>query len=138
MIKIIGIGSPFGDDQVGWRVADQLKTELPHIAIEKSDRPGPRLVSLLQGADTVILIDAVMSGAAVGAIHLLDYPELPNSTYFLSSHGFGVLEGLQLAEALGILPKNLSIYGIEIAHGQSMLVNRSIGEVVCLIKNRIS
>ncbi len=83
LIKILGIGSPFGDDQVGCLLADCLKTELSKdqyisklVSIESHDRPGLRLIELMNPAKVVFLIDAVKSGCAIGTIHRLKNKEI--------------------------------------------------------------
>lgn len=115
--RIFGIGSPFGDDQAGWKVIDilQNKTLSNHWHLEQCDRPHLRLLELMQNAQLVILIDAVKSEAKCGQIHcwqdLSDF-NLTNST--ISSHGWGLAQTLQLAKTLHCLPEKIIVYGIEI------------------------
>jgi hydrogenase maturation protease len=55
LIRIIGIGSPFGDDAVGLEVARILAGSQPRdCEVIASDRPGMALVDLLDGAEAVI------------------------------------------------------------------------------------
>jgi hydrogenase maturation protease len=78
------------------------------------DRPGPRLIEHLRGADTVLLIDAVMSGSRPGTLHRLEGHALSGwVTHHASSHGFGLAETLALAEKLGELPAHLKFLGLE-------------------------
>ena len=70
-VRILGIGSPFGDDRVGWEVVERLRTggylapfPAGAIAAECCDRAGAGLVAHLAGADFAILVDAMRSGAA--------------------------------------------------------------------------
>jgi len=67
------------------------------------------------GCDSVILIDAVMTGAAPGAITVWDGNLVPitGDTRGCTTHAFGVAEAVELARVLGRLPHRLSIYGIE-------------------------
>ncbi len=76
---------------------------------------GTALVALWEGARTVILIDAVQSGAAPGSIHRLDARSQPFPAGFrgCSTHAFGVAEAIELARALDRLPPRLVVYGIE-------------------------
>ena len=76
---------------------------------------GAALIELWQGADTVILIDAVHSGAKPGTIHRLDAHAQPIAKRFfrLSTHAFGLAEAVELARALGRLPPRLIVYGVE-------------------------
>ena len=119
-LRIIGVGSPFGDDQAGWLVARALQCTdliagLPCSAsIIELDRPGVRLLHHFQNAHTVVLIDAICSGAPVGTIHqIVDSSGIEHGTG-VSSHGLGVASALALARELGSLPSNLIVYGIAI------------------------
>ncbi|MCW8408139.1 hydrogenase maturation protease [Legionella sp. PATHC035] len=121
IIKVLGIGSPFGDDQVGWKVANALHQSLsknPHLApfllIESHDRPGVRLIELMSGFNTVFIIDAVKSGSAIGTIHRFENESILDSESRFSTHGISILQTLHLARALNELPANLLFYGIEI------------------------
>lgn len=113
-VRILGIGSPSGDDQAGWLTVDALLAAgLDEIDVEKLDRPGANLIPLLDGAAWVILIDAMQCGDQPGRIQRFDQKDWPGYCHGLSSHGFGVLDALSLAQALGSLPPRLDLYGIE-------------------------
>lgn len=118
-VRILGIGSPSGDDQAGWLTVDALAdcdVQGAHeLAIDKLDRPGASLIGLLEHADWVILVDAMQSGDRPGRIKRFGQDAWPGYTHGLSSHGLGVLDALSLARAFGILPPRLDLYGIEIA-----------------------
>ena len=117
-MRILGIGSPSGDDQAGWLTVDALLASGMHVngevAIEKLDRPGANLIPRLDDAAWVILIDAMQSGSEPGRIRRFDQKDWPTYSQGLSSHGFGVLDALALARELGSLPSRLDLYGIEI------------------------
>lgn len=114
-VRIFGIGSPSGDDQAGWLTVDALLAAgLDGVVVEKLDRPGANLVPLLENASRVILIDAMAGSGRVGEIRRFDQKDWPGYCQGLSSHGFGVLAALSLAQALGSLPPRLDLYGIEI------------------------
>jgi hydrogenase maturation protease len=119
-IVIIGIGSPFGDDRLGWvaaemlRAAPALQSAAGPIEILVLDRPGSTLLSHWQNADTVILIDAIRSGQTPGSLHCIAADRIEGSSSTTSSHGFGVAAALDLARALGELPDRCYICGIEV------------------------
>ena len=116
-VRILGIGSPSGDDQAGWLTVDALLAagiQSTEIDIQKLDRPGACLVGLLGDADRVVLIDAMQSDGAVGRIRHFGQEEWPVYRHGLSSHGLGVLDALALARELGSLPRRIDLYGIEI------------------------
>ena len=73
------------------------------------------LIEEWTGADAVIVVDAVSSGAPAGTIHRLDpLPEpIPAALSQGSTHAFGLAETIELARALDRLPARLLVYGIE-------------------------
>jgi hydrogenase maturation protease len=117
MIRIIGIGSPFGDDAAGLIAARRLAVAPPpDTEVIEADRPGATLIELLAGVDAAILIDAAHSGAPTGTLHDLDLHDLPRQTIALvSSHGLGVIDAVQLACALGHAPTRGRVLAIEVA-----------------------
>jgi hydrogenase maturation protease len=124
-VRIIGIGSPFGDDRAGWEVAAMLDAVLPRefldagvVAVEILDRPGARLIERLGGADAVIVLDAVKSGGVPGSVYRFTAGQLSSMSAGVSSHGLGVAQALSLAGALGIDLRRVTVYGIEIDPAQ--------------------
>ncbi|MGK2952989.1 MAG: hydrogenase maturation protease [Thiobacillus sp.] len=117
-VRILGIGSPSGDDQAGWLTVDALRAAgmltSPAIVIDKLDRPGANLIPMLENASRVILVDAMQRGGEPGEIRHFDQQDWPDYGHGLSSHGFGVLAALSLARELGSLSPRLDLYGIEI------------------------
>ena len=113
-VRILGIGSPSGDDQAGWLVADALSAMGVGACIDKLDRPGANLIPLLENTAWVILIDAMQSGSPIGYIRRFGTEAWPAYSQGLSSHGLGVIDALSLARELGGLPSRIDLYGIEI------------------------
>lgn len=114
-VRILGIGSPSGDDQAGWLVVDALYAAgLEEADIDKLDRPGASLIPLLADASRLILIDAMRGCGQAGDIRRFDQADWPAYGHGLSSHGFGVLDALLLAHELDALPPRIELYGIEI------------------------
>lgn len=148
-IKVLGIGSPFGDDQVGWRVAEALKDQISvhdnisqYVIIESHDRPGVRLIELMNEASTIFIIDAVKSNSKPGTIFRFKNNEIFESENRLSTHGIGISQALQLGYALDALPDNIILYGvgvdiIEFGTTLSQPVERAIIKVVTRLKNEI-
>lgn len=149
LIKVLGIGSPFGDDQVGWKVADALKQQLSiHtnidllVSIENHDRPGVRLIELMSGAHTVYIIDAIKSNSEIGTIHRFKNHDIFGLENRLSTHNIGISEALQLGSALNALPDNIILYGIEIdstvlGATLSPRVENAIEQLVVELENEI-
>jgi hydrogenase maturation protease len=115
-LRIIGIGSPHGDDQVGWAAIDALEhvtlpagTELHRVAT-----PASQLLPLLSGADRVILVDAVASDDPPGSLIECAAKDLHRSPCDLSNHGLSVSAALNVADALGDLPQDVRIVGLAV------------------------
>jgi hydrogenase maturation protease len=115
-VRIVGLGSPHGDDRAGWdAVAMLADADLPPgIELRTCATPATDLLPALHGARRVILIDAV-AGSAPGALVRCARGELGASrAAAASSHGMSVPSLLELAQALGTLPAELSLLGVQI------------------------
>ena len=114
---IIGLGNEYRrDDGVGLVVAQRLKAAAPeHARVLEESGEGVALMESWKDADAVILIDAVHCGAKPGTLHRFDAHTQPVSTEFFhcSTHTFSVAEAIELARALGRLPRRLIVYGVE-------------------------
>jgi hydrogenase maturation protease len=84
-------------------------------SIAALDRPGLRLLALFEGAEAVVIVDGMISGARLGTVRELDLADLAPLGHHASSHGIGVAEALRLAETLGLLPPVLRVFGVEVA-----------------------
>jgi hydrogenase maturation protease len=72
------------------------------------------LIDAWSDSDDVILIDTVVSPSKAGSVHVWENPQsLPVTSEAVSSHGLGLAEAIEVARALGRLPRRLRIYGIE-------------------------
>jgi hydrogenase maturation protease len=113
-LVVIGVGNSFRcDDAAGLEVARRLQ---PTDSVQVLTREGDlaSLVDLWNGAASAIVIDSASSGARPGTIHRFDAIADPLPTGLLSStHAFGVAEAVELARALGRLPRVLTVYAIE-------------------------
>lgn len=113
MTRILGVGSPFGADQLAWQAIDHLAgLDLEDCELVKLDRPGSALVAAFQGVDHLILLDAVALDSSPGGTSLLNPQQLQRLVPSTSSHGFGVAQAIDLAEQLGQLPDRLQLVGI--------------------------
>ncbi|MFW2571387.1 hydrogenase maturation protease [Legionella sp. 29fVS95] len=120
-LLILGIGSPFGDDRLGWEVVQglQQKKALQDYSTEQlqfmaCDRPGLNLLDWMQQAKTVFLIDAVRTGAKVGSLLYLENEEIKTINPIQSTHEFGLANTIEMGKILNLLPKKLVLYGIEV------------------------
>jgi hydrogenase maturation protease len=117
MSLILGLGSPHGDDQLGWVAIDLLWPRLPSGTSAHKIRGGVELIECLGGHEAAVVIDAASPAGRPGSIRFFTWPcpELGHRI-LLSSHGLGLVEAIQLAEALGRLPHHVRIYTIEAEH----------------------
>lgn len=127
-IRVIGVGSPSGDDQAGWYVVRALAHQpVPHtVTVIELDRPGASLLRYLEGMDAVVLIDALRAGFEPGSVLHLTRDDLLTESRVWSSHQLGVAETLALGEALDLLPPHLALIGIEADPSQTAQKNLSL------------
>jgi len=116
--RIIGIGNPDrGDDAIGLHVIDGLAGRCaPDVELIKASGDMSRLLDLISGADRVVLVDAMLSGGTPGTVLRIDPHAGPLKSQletFASSHAFNLAESIELARALGRLPGEVVIYGVE-------------------------
>lgn len=119
MIRVLGIGSPWGDDAVGWDVARAIAAEnLDGVEVRILDRPGIGLVDHLMGIEAAILIDAMLAEGEVVPGRIVE-SDLSTQTQRLaggtSTHGLGVFDAIEVARALGTMPPLCRLVAIAIA-----------------------
>jgi hydrogenase maturation protease len=114
---VIGVGNDFrSDDGAGLAVARLLKARRRDgLAVLEHTGEVAGLLEAWRGADTVILVDAVVTGAAAGTIHRFDprARDFPRECFQCSTHAFGIPEALALGRALNLLPPRLVVFGVE-------------------------
>ncbi len=114
---VFGVGNPDrGDDAAGPAVARQLREVLLRgVKIIEHGGEATALVAQMDGAGSVFLIDACISGAPAGTIHRFDVSTapVPDVALGLSTHGCGLATAVELARTLGQLPCRCVIYAIE-------------------------
>ena len=116
---MIALGNPLrGDDGAGPAVLHALEGRVPDgVRLARCGGDPAELLDLLDGAERVVIVDAVRTGAPPGALHRLDAAAgpLPARSAGHSTHGLGLADGLELARALGRLPASALVVGIEAA-----------------------
>ncbi len=116
---VIGVGNALRhDDAAGLEVARRVRAlvDPARVAVIEHEGEQSALLDIWEGAAAVVLVDAIRSGAPAGTIHRVDASEqpLPASSWGSSStHAIGVAEAIELARALGCLPAQVMVYGIE-------------------------
>lgn len=115
MIRVVGLGSPFGADRAGWWVVDGLRGRVPaQIDLVALDRPGAALINWMAGVDHLVVIDAVVDGGPPGRILRISPQQLDDGQGVLTSHQLALTATLQLARTLKTLPSRVEIYGVSI------------------------
>lgn len=117
-IRVIGVGNVWrGDDAVGLQAARRLREMLgPSVEVIDAEGDGLALLDLMEGIDHVILVDAVKGGGRPGTTVRLDL-SMESSWGIVvpcSTHAIGIADAIDLARALGRLPKQIILHGIEI------------------------
>jgi hydrogenase maturation protease len=139
-MSVIGIGSPRGDDRVGWCVADALARQ-PRAAdarILKLDRPGAALLDALAGRRRVVIVDAAATGAAPGTLYRVSLPDLAEIPAAASSHGFGLAQALELGRGLGVLPPELYLYLVGIDPRRTVGIGQALSPAVAAAVGRLT
>ena len=122
---IVGFGNPLrGDDGVGLAALRHLASEpLPDgVFCADVGIGGVALVHELQaGWERLVIIDAVQRGGAPGTLYVLS-PKLPDlegmtpearHDLLVDAHMAEPYQALILARALGVLPREIHIVGVE-------------------------
>jgi hydrogenase maturation protease len=114
MSLILGLGSPHGDDQLGWIAVDRLRPRLPTGISAHKVQGGLELLECLEGQDAAVVIDAAAPAGRPGTIRSFAWPcpELTEWTPW-STHGLGLVQAFHLAEVLGRLPRRVTLYTVE-------------------------
>lgn len=141
-VTIIGVGNPYRrDDGAGKAVVERLRSlvgERAGLRLLDLDGEPVRLLQAWEGADDVVIVDAVRSGAPPGTRHeaatdtLAEHPS--PGVELGGGHLLGISEAVALARALDALPPRLRVIGVEGAsfdHGEGLSpeVDRACSEV---------
>ncbi|RJP55971.1 MAG: hydrogenase maturation protease [Anaerolineaceae bacterium] len=116
---VIGLGNPIlGDDGVGWKVAGEVRDQLPpdsHADVECLSLGGISLMEHLIGYEHAILIDAFALDEPTGSILILKLDDLPNYSAFhtTSTHDTSLQKAIEMGRSLGAqLPGDVTVVGI--------------------------
>lgn len=145
-VNVLGVGSPAGDDRVGWLAVEALAQSpllgcLPsgiQVSTAILDRPGAALLDRLQRARAAVIVDALAGDGPPGSVERLDLDELAIDSGIISAHAFGVASALALGRTLALLPEHLVILGVHVAHiDPGLTPSRAIESAVPALVRRI-
>ena len=115
---VIGVGNrDRGDDAVGPCVVDRLGDS---VTCYESDGDPSVLITLFGSDSDIVIVDATVTGRPAGTVSVTELPLSSPLTGSLpltqrgSTHGFGVIEALELARILGEQPARVTVIGIEV------------------------
>jgi len=112
---LVGIGSPHGDDRLGWEVAERVAQRAGNSLVVRCLRTPAALFDLLDGIDTLEICDAVSIAPPAEAVYCWTWPTLEiERVAFRGSHDLSLPAVLEIAEQLGQLPGCVRIWGVPI------------------------
>ncbi|MCL6503122.1 MAG: hypothetical protein K6T86_10585 [Pirellulales bacterium] len=129
---LVGLGSPHADDAVGWCVAGAVAaalerhTNLPQrraLTVRQARVP-LELLHWCGGASRLVIVDACVplatdatgSQPLPGTYQAWRWPALPACRLRpATSHDLGLAETLALGSTLGVLPEEITVWGVWIA-----------------------
>ena len=115
---VLGVGNElFRDEGVGVHAARILQTRLSSsdsdVEVVDGDT-SPDIWSLIDGADKLIIVDAVRGGCEPGTIYRFTPQQIVADRGLITSvHQMGILENLSLMELVGGKPEETVIIGVE-------------------------
>lgn len=112
---LVGIGSPLGDDQAGWQVAELLKHSADSLDLEICQASSPAdLLHWVADCERLIVCDACHGAGPVGSIHRWTWPlSQANPVRWSGTHDITLPAALQLAQTLELLPESVVIWAVE-------------------------
>ena len=116
---MIGLGNEHRhDDRCGLEVVRRLEGRgLEGLRLLEAPRDAARMLHLWEGAEEVIVIDAMYGNGRPGSVRRFEVArgDRFGSTPATSTHGLGLAEAVEIARSLGRLPPRLTVFGIEAA-----------------------
>jgi hydrogenase maturation protease len=133
---IVGLGTNFGDDRVGWEVIARFRESRPADTEVLAVTDPLAVLDAPPGCGLLVVIDACRGAGAPGSIHRIEWPDQRLAANGeTSSHGIGLTAALGLAAALGRLPSRVVVFAVEgvttnVGGGMSRMVEAAIPEIV--------
>jgi hydrogenase maturation protease len=122
---LLGLGNPLlRDDSVGLKVAQLLQPLLvnqPDVTVDVDYWGGLRLMERMIGYDHAIIVDAIITGAQPGTVHVLAPDDMPTQRS-MSAHDVNLSTALAVGREAGAnLPsdEHIMLIGVEAADVQT-------------------
>ena len=119
---VLGVGNPLmGDDGAGVLAVQRLlaRPDLPAgVVVVDGGTAGLGLIPLIEGYRRLVLVDAVLMGEPPGTVRRFEWREarVAGREQALSLHQSDLADALALAEALGSLPAEVIVFGVQPQH----------------------
>ncbi|MBI2389156.1 MAG: hydrogenase maturation protease [Deltaproteobacteria bacterium] len=115
-VVVLGVGNLLmADEGVGVRCAQAVERVVPpHVRVIDGGTSTHELLEDLEDLDLLIIVDAVASGRAPGAIVRLEDGSIPSAfSNKLSPHQHGINDLLATLRLLGRAPRRVVLLGVE-------------------------
>ncbi|ASW04021.1 MULTISPECIES: HyaD/HybD family hydrogenase maturation endopeptidase [Paraburkholderia] len=118
-IIVLGIGNVlWADEGFGVRCVELLQQRYafaPHVQLVDGGTQGLYLISYVQSAERLLILDAIDYGLAPGTLRIIEDEEVPKflGAKKMSLHQTGFQEVLQLAELTGHYPQRVVLVGCQ-------------------------
>lgn len=138
-LLVIGVGNADrGDDGVGLTVARRLMIRRPGgVRVVEYTGDSMSLLDCLSSAESAYVVDACMTGGPPGTISRFDVAAaaLPHVAFECSTHGMGLAHAVELARALGRLPRRCVVYAID---GRRFEIGAALSPEVATAAERVA
>lgn len=109
---VIGVGHrDRADDGIGPAVVDALAHRTDQVVTLVREGDLAVLPLLWEHGDDVVIVDAIMDSGPAGTLRAIDADRL-RSAPLVSTHGFDVVDAIELARRLRCMPARLRVFGI--------------------------
>lgn len=142
---VAGIGNPYrGDDGAGWAVIQELEKTADPKFLRKCRADAGELMEIFKSCPAVTIVDACLADAPSGSWRRIDAIEeaIPPERSQTSTHGFSLIQIIDLAKTIRQLPDQLIIYAIagkefRMQNRLSAAVSQAVMEVAQTIDREI-
>lgn len=115
---VLGIGNLLiGDEGIGCRAVEELSrryTLPPAVDVVDGGTAGFELLPLIDSLDLVILIDALRNDMTAGTVMVVEGEQVPRAFLARTTpHQLGICDVLAAAQLSEIMPRHLTLYGVE-------------------------
>ena len=119
---VLGIGNPIlSDDAIGIKIAEQLESRKPGLAVEQTNEAPVALIDLITGYDRLIIIDSIKTEQVKpGELYKLEIDDFNVSQNIAFSHGMDIATAFEVGRNLGCpMPELVKIYAVEVKDNET-------------------